>query len=1044
MANSLSFDDLNDAQRRAVRFPMEPLLVLAGPGTGKTRTLVSRIRYLIEHYNLRAEQILAVTYTNKATEEMRQRLYSALSDAAREMTVGTFHGFCIRILRAHHDVVALPKHFTIADEDMQIEVLSRVMRNLAPESRIQTLKTMLGKLSHFRLNHCQTDKPLSNFEKQVLTNYQAELKKNCLIDFDDILLLTHELLIKDALVLSDYRNRFAAILIDEFQDTDKIQYEIIKLLAHEHRNVFAVADDDQSIFSWRGAHPQNVHDFRGDFAGENVINLDNNYRSTEEIVAQADRLICNNPRLVVKNITSVSGPGSQVRFHRFENETEEASFLINEIRGAMEKNSELTYGDFAALFPRHSIGENLEQEFMKANIPCQLVRGESILGHEEIEKAMLLLRLICNPDDQITLEKFVRREMGDLAFTQLKEMQALQTDLDFKAALVGFGKLDSVSQQDRLRANRIISNIRNLIDFTNVSTDQCFSGLVAEIISCVSEWKLSLLQNVAEDISDPMGYPGIIDAAQSFRDAVRNQSRILVSGSNVVVRFIAARLVTEVFPTAHVTEHEIGTEIADSAEYPLYLALDAVSYEAIRKTSGQVIYAGSTLPDNGREVASDSNHKAFVLSPYNVPLLERGFEPSVTAIVFKLCQAAACLDQLPFLADYTAIDIETTDLDVRTNEIIELAAVRVRSGQPVEDYNLLIKPSGPISPDAQKVHGITAEMLERCGSFTEIISDFLEFIDNDVLVAHNGDEFDFKCIKNRLKDCGRAVLSNRTFDTLPFARRLFPGKGAGIDALASRFNLDTGHRHRALDDTKCLVQIFERLKREHDSRQRATSHESCMDIVALGILIEHGKLYDRDALLIKFGTLMLDSPNSKAMLSLRERFPEMRTDEIDKAINTISQEHHALGLVSHEAFNLRSRLDEIVARFDDRPLKQAIQDFLDFASMYQKQDGLERRNAVTLMTIHAAKGLEFRNVFVVGMEQGQIPSYYAVKSNNPDDIKEQRRLLYVAITRAEKQLILTGVASRDGRLQQHSQFLRELELDYDFTTETSESATGII
>src|SRR5262249_11292470 len=156
------------------------------------------------------------------------------------------------------------------------------------------------------------------------------------------------------------------------------------------------------------------------------------------------------------------------------------------------------------------------------------------------------------------------------------------------------------------------------------------------------------------------------------------------------------------------------------------------------------------------------------LNPYEIPTKERGLEPSVIAVIFKLFQSAACLDQSPFLTDYTAIDIETTDIDIKTNEIIELAAVRVRDGQPVAEYNQLIKPLGPISSEAQRIHGITVEMLSDCGSFVDLVSGFLEFIGADVLIAHNGDEFDFKCIKNRLRDCGQIVQTNRTFDTLPF------------------------------------------------------------------------------------------------------------------------------------------------------------------------------------------------------------------------------------------------------------------------------------
>ena len=1045
MLNQFDLDNLDEAQREAVEFPMEPLLVLAGPGTGKTRTLVCRVLYLIQHFGVKPEQILAVTYTNKATEEMRERLFKKIGDSAKEMTVGTFHGFCIRILRAFHTEANLPKHFTVADEDMQLEVLSRVVKNIAPDARARTLRTIMQRLSETRLNDSSV-RPLSNLEKQFFRDYQKELRKNCLIDFDDILMITRQLFIDHPDILEIYRDRFAAILVDEFQDTDRIQYEIIKMLGSDHRNIFAVADDDQSIFAWRGAHPENVYNFQGDFAGDRVIQLNNNYRSTQQIVAQADNLISNNKRLAIKKFEALAGSGSPVQFVRFDNETDEADYIVNNIRSAMNAEPELKHSDFAILFPRHSIGENLEQEFMKIGIPCQLVRGKSILENDEIERALLLLRLVYNPDDQLTLERFVKRELDDVAFAKLKEIQSQHEQTSFKSALAQFRKLDEVPEQSRAKANQIIGNIKNMIDLKDAAVDRRLSSLMSEIMGCISGSRLSALTAVADQLRDPMEIPGMHEAAKVLSSAVSAGWRILVVGENEALRFVIAELFSNVFSTDCIIDcaaeqakilHEPKLDAADNSPVPtLNIVLDPKSFDVLTENDSpiHIIYVGIV------RLLHEVKENVLQLNPYRVASEERGPEPSITALVFKLCQTISCLNMASFFPDYTALDIETTDLDIKTNNIIEIAAVRVRNGAPVAEYKQLIKPAVPISTGAQAVHGLTEEFLRDSPLFAEVIPAFLEFIGDDLLIAHNGDGFDFPCLRNRLRDGGLASFANRSFDTLPFARRLFPGQGASIDALAERYELETGTRHRALDDTKCLVQIFECLKQEHDSRLRSTALETHIDIVALGILIEHGALYGRDAIFLRVGGPRIKSTGSTILSKLQERITNLRTDEFDQAIAQLTEAESTAGLVSHDTFNVLARFDEIVRRFDDYPQEEAIVRFLDFASLYQTQDGIEKRDAVSLITIYAAKGLEFPRVFVVGLEQGQIPSFYSLKSANPAELEEQRRLLYVAITRAKKQLILTGVASREGYDQAHSQFLRELQLGFDFDAGTETKA----
>ncbi len=322
---------LNDAQRRAVTAPLHPMLVLAGPGTGKTRTLVARIVYLIRHHELAPHTILAVTFTNKAKEEMKHRLREELGDAASDLMIGTFHRFCMNVLRDHHDKLGMSKTFAIADEPTQLLTLARVSR--IQDSR--SVRTVLNAISSYRLNRHNLNPGLQSVAEKWIEPYQQELRRNGLIDFDQILLFARRLFKQYPLLVQDYQQMFTAILVDEFQDTDPIQYGIMKALAWKHRNIFVVADDDQSIFAWRGAHIENIDQYVRDFTcgQEQMIVLDQNYRSVQGIIDVATQLINCGPRFRQKNIQAASADTAVVPvFRSFDDDEAEMAFILETIQ----------------------------------------------------------------------------------------------------------------------------------------------------------------------------------------------------------------------------------------------------------------------------------------------------------------------------------------------------------------------------------------------------------------------------------------------------------------------------------------------------------------------------------------------------------------------------------------------------------------------------------------------------------------------------------------------------------------------------------------
>lgn len=1027
--------ELNQEQRAAALAPLGSWLVLAGPGTGKTRTLVARIHALIERFALRSDRILAVTYTNKATEEMRERLQASLGSRARGLQIGTFHSFCINLLRNCHEQAGLQKHFTIADEDRQVRLVARIAPQLAGERHARYLLT---RFSEARLNPLES-RPLSALEAQFHRLYERELKKNGLIDFDDILFLSKRLLFENPSILSYYRRRFDAVLIDEFQDTDRVQYEILRLLVAEHRNIFAVADDDQSIFSWRGASPQNIDLFRQDFAGDNVIVLTENYRSMPEIVRQAASLISQNVRFKGKHLRAsrLDNTGLEsVSVHRFSSDKEEAEFVISEIRRQIEYSAKylgrkLQYSDFAILYPRHSVGEYLEHEMMKENMPCQLVRGRSVFDQPEIVRAINLLRILYNSKDSLALEDFINSEVDEVTSSRLKTIQA-EESLEFRQALDRFVKSSWIPEQERLQISRCIALITDLFHYKD-SPERRLSDLVAEIISSLRHSQHTSLARHTDSLTDPVFYDHMLQSARIFAEAVSSSTPVVIATPDQRVSMLAIEMLHRISGIhASTLEEFIAEQLSDKTpEEPLLIALDGEELLYCVNTvklCRRVIYFGTDYSPQVRDLLRSVD--ALVVNPEQLSVAERGFEPSASALLFKFCQTVASLSFAEFLPDYTAIDIETTEKDPEKAEIVEIAAIRVRQGVATDYFYRLVRPERPIDPEAGLVHGITDAELINEPRFADIVEEFLRFVGTDTLVAHNGYNFDFPVLNRHLKAAGKQRLGRRVFDTIPMASRIFPDRSSSLDSLAQAFRIDTGKRHRAYDDTLTLIEIFERLKKEHASRQRRTCCEHSLDLVAAAMLAEQGSLADHNCLLIREGLVRLAVSASPTLEKLQACGEEIAG--LHALLDEVRAEQFREGKISDQ-ISAFAHFQDLVSRFERnengyRDIDRSLQELLDFISLYQQQDDLKSRNAVHLMTIYASKGLEFPVVFIAGLEQNMLPSFYAVESRDPEQMAEQRRLFYVAITRAKDRLIMTSAKARNGYPQAVSEFLSELTI----------------
>jgi DNA helicase-2/ATP-dependent DNA helicase PcrA len=432
LADSI-FDGLNPEQRQAVETTEGPLLVLAGAGSGKTRVLTSRIAYLIGVYGIPAEQILAVTFTNKAASEMKERVEKLLGPLAGDVSIGTFHSIGVRILRRDIGHLARNRGFVIYDDSDSIGVIKEVLKREGLDPKVHDPRRIRWQIDQWKnagLLPPATADRARDLDQELISKlygkYQQKLADAEALDFGDLLLLTAELFRKHPRVLQHYRQKYSYILVDEYQDTNGVQYGIIGQLAGEHRNLCVVGDPDQSIYAWRGADLRNILDFEKDYPDAKVIKLERNYRSTQPILAGASAVISNNLERKDKTLFTDREGGTPIRFLEAETDREEAQFVIRNMLIA-NRNEHVPFGNQAILYRTNAQSRLFEEELLKYDVPYTIVGGQRFYDRAEIKDVMAYLRLLVNPRDDQALRRIVNkptRGIGKTSFERVESMAA--------------------------------------------------------------------------------------------------------------------------------------------------------------------------------------------------------------------------------------------------------------------------------------------------------------------------------------------------------------------------------------------------------------------------------------------------------------------------------------------------------------------------------------------------------------------------------------------------------------------------------------------
>ena len=446
---------LNREQQEAVLHVDGPLLILAGAGSGKTRVLTYRIAHLIDECGVNPWNILAITFTNKAAREMRERVDKIVGYGSESIWVSTFHSTCVRILRRYIDRLGYDTNFTIYDTEDQKTVMKSVCQKLQLDSKLYKERMLLNVISHAKDEYISPNEFLleakGDFRQekiaQAYVEYQKELKKNNALDFDDLLVKTVELFQSCPDVLEYYQNRFRYIMVDEYQDTNTVQFKFISTLARQYRNLCVVGDDDQSIYKFRGANIRNILDFEKVFPDAKVVKLEHNYRSTQNILNAANGVIANNRGRKEKALWTENEQGEPILFQQFQNGYEEAEYVSGEISKKVRKG-EAEYQDFAVLYRTNAQSRLFEEKFLYANIPYKIVGGVNFYSRKEIKDILAYLKTIDNGKDDLAVRRIINVPKRGIGNVTLAKVQAYadSRDISFFEALEEAGEIPGLGK----------------------------------------------------------------------------------------------------------------------------------------------------------------------------------------------------------------------------------------------------------------------------------------------------------------------------------------------------------------------------------------------------------------------------------------------------------------------------------------------------------------------------------------------------------------------------------------------------------------------
>ncbi|SIS10452.1 ATP-dependent DNA helicase PcrA [Peribacillus simplex] len=521
---------LNEQQQKAVKSTDGPLLIMAGAGSGKTRVLTHRIAYLMVEKEIAPWNILAITFTNKAAREMKERIRAILGGASEDIWISTFHSMCVRILRRDIDRIGFNRNFSILDTTDQQSVIKQIMKDRNMDTKKYDYRAILGSISSAKNELVGPEEYLKTasdyFTKvtaDVYTEYQKRLRKNSALDFDDLIMMTIQLFQLVPEVLEYYQRKFQYIHVDEYQDTNRAQYMLVKQLASRFRNLCVVGDSDQSIYRWRGADIANILSFEKDYSNANMIFLEQNYRSTKKILEAANKVIDNNQNRKPKNLWTENADGNKIFYYRADNEQGEAQFVAGKINELVQAGSR-KYSDIAILYRTNAQSRVMEEVLLKSNINYAIVGGTKFYDRKEIKDLLAYLRLIANPDDDISLRRVINVPKRGIGATSMDKVAdyADQYDVSIYKALESV-EMVGISGKATKAAREFHTLITN---YTNQQEYLSVTELVEEVIQKTGYREMLQAEKTIESQSRLENIDEFLSVTKAFEDNSEDKSLV--------------------------------------------------------------------------------------------------------------------------------------------------------------------------------------------------------------------------------------------------------------------------------------------------------------------------------------------------------------------------------------------------------------------------------------------------------------------------------------------------------------------------------------
>lgn len=621
---------LNDAQISAVTADNLSVMVLAGAGTGKTRVLIHRIAYQIQVNHLKPYEILAVTFTNRAAKEMKHRIHDLLKVQTKKIVVGTFHGICFKFLRKHYLEANLDQKFQLIDSGDQLAIIKRLLKDLGLASSFiepDDVQSFINdkKDKGLRAKDVEVENTLLLVTKRdVYFQYEEFCNRSNLVDFSELLLRTFETLVNNSMLLNFYKNKFKAIHVDEFQDTNELQYRLVTLISNLN-NLFVVGDDDQSIYSWRGAQVENMMQFRSDYSTHILIKLEQNYRSSSVILNAANALISNNQNRIGKTLWTESNSGSHIDLFLSADEQDEAIYVVNQIKALVALG--YSYNDFAILYRQNALSRIFEQFLIMANVPYVVFGGLRFYDRAEVKNALAYIQLVYNRDNDLAFQRVVNlpsRGIGDKTLEKIKEFAKLKNISFFKAteSMILSGYFSKLTKQ-----NEGLTQFLELIQSLDFSTQKLslplqiqaiieHSGLIQmyqkkdakefkqrksnldELVNAAAIYSVNESDNLGDFLIN-----AVLDSSdkQSLSDNCVKLMTIHTSKGLEFKRVFLVGLEDDIFPMYHLHTDDLGIEEERRLCYvAITRAREKLTFSCVRQ---RFLYGHSTITRKSRFLA---------------------------------------------------------------------------------------------------------------------------------------------------------------------------------------------------------------------------------------------------------------------------------------------------------------------------------------------------------------------------------------------------------------------------------------------------------